>query len=136
MNKGAELFRFSGASGFGLLNALLCIDAEDQPHRNIIGLSQFNEQACDVLRVAFPVCLGKTETSVARGADLARSRGKVPGVAAGAAAPVGANAARLQGADLDTERTDLQSDRIAEAADGPLGRVIRTAAWKGESPTD
>src|SRR6266850_2287281 len=63
-------------------------------------------------------------------------RQQVRRILTGATLPVGPNTSRLQCADLDSERRDFHRERVAEAANGPLGRVIRRISGTGDAATD
>src|SRR5260370_35090563 len=116
------------ARGFCLLHPFFRIYAEDEPYGLLVAIRQLFDYVRNLSRIAFRTLFESSqylEERTDRGLVLGQ---QVWRILTGAPCPVGPNASRLQGADLDSEGRDFHRQRVAETAHRPLGRVIRRIA--------
>src|SRR5258708_36343407 len=115
----SPLVGLGGARGFCLLHPFFRIDTENQPHRHLVAIRQLHNYVRDFPRIAF-----RTSFESSQYLEERTDRGLVLGqqvwrILTGAPCPVGPNASRLQGADLDSEGRHFHRQRVAQTAHPP-----------------
>src|SRR6266404_4826031 len=109
---------------FRLVHTLFRIYTEDQSHRHVIAVRQLHNHIRDLARITFRTSFEASQQLEHRTDGGLIVRQQIRRILPGAPRPIGPNTARLQRADLDSERRDLHRQSVAETTHGPLGRVI------------
>src|ERR1700688_3610931 len=110
------LLRLACARSFRPSHTLLRIHTEDQPERHLIAVRQLHNHIRDLARIAFRTSFEASEQLEHRTDRSLIVRQKIRDILPCASRPVGSNAARLQRANLDSERRDLHCESVAETA--------------------
>src|SRR5258706_2255046 len=121
---------------FRLLDPVFRIDTEDQSHRHLVAICELHNYVRDLSRIAFSAAFEASQYLEHRTDRDLIVRQQVRRILTGASCPVGPNTSRLQCADLNPKRCDFHRQRVAKAADRPLGRMIRRIAGNREATTD
>src|SRR5258707_14064650 len=119
----SPFLRLASTRRFRLLPPFFRIYTEEQPYRHLIAICQLHYYARDLSRIAFRTPFESSQHLVYRTDRGLVVRQQVRLILTRAPGPFGPNASRLQRADLDPERCDFHRQRVAKAADSPLGRV-------------